>query len=85
MQVIHKFVLGSYDNQGFYFSQGYKILDIQPQNGAICLWVLQDVSKPPTWVNFRVFGTGWTIEVDNMDYIATVQLDALVWHVFKDK
>ena len=64
---------------------GSRILDVQVQNGVICLWATVDTALMPETRIFQIIGTGDS-EVDNChNYIGTVQQDSFVWHIFERK
>jgi len=65
--------------------EGYKLLDVQVQQNAPVVWVLQDVDKPVVHASLWTFGTGWNLPDNPGEYIATFQLESgLVFHVFED-
>ncbi len=66
------------------FSQ---VLDVQMQNGKICLWALQDPEAFKDVRNFLVCGTGGVLNYrpHEIQYLATVQDGQFVWHVFELK
>lgn len=65
--------------------EGAKVLSLQVQNGAPCLWALVRPEKKVRTRYFRVFGTGHPIELKtSFVFIGTYQLDWLVFHVFED-
>lgn len=61
------------------------ILDCQVQHGVGALWALLNPLHPVREVSFAVVGTGhaFPLEWRRMDYIATVQDDPYVWHIFR--
>lgn len=66
--------------------RGARILDVQLQGDAICLWVLVDPDEIVA-VDRIVFilGTGWHVDaavIGICEHLATIQDGALVWHVF---
>ena len=63
-----------------------RILDVQIQNGRLCLWAIVDPSKDNLMRTFRVFGTGWDLPyrfVNRYVHLKTVQDGGFVWHVFE--
>jgi hypothetical protein len=69
-------------------SQTGKILSLQVQGDAVCLWIEVDVEKTASREErrFELFGTGWVIrpsEGHRRLYIGTVQINGFVWHVFE--
>lgn len=61
---------------------GAEILHIDIQVHRPFLWVLVDPSAPKRRYEFRIYGTGQEITLDNLRYIATFQQAGFVWHVF---
>lgn len=66
--------------------KGARILCVQAQNNAPCLWAEVDSEAKPDARLFAVTGTGWAItESDKYErhYIGTFQIDGgeLVFHV----
>lgn len=62
-----------------------KILTVQNQNKVPQLWVLLDTEDPLETRVFHTFGTGHVIPDDiNLVYIATWQLDWMVFHTFEE-
>jgi hypothetical protein len=87
-RVIWKFNLRAY---GHHLSvpRGAKILSVQVQRGAICIWALVDADAPSVAVPYAIIATGALIPDPwkPTDYRGTVQLDGkewgeLVFHVF---
>lgn len=64
-----------------------RILSCQMQRNVPCLWVIVNPAKEKVERTFRVIGTGHFFDPDSRDleYIATVQGHALVWHIFELK
>jgi len=63
-----------------------RILTVQAQHQAICIWAMVNTSAPMEWRYFNVFSTGWEIgDWSEGSYLATVQfLDgSYVLHVFE--
>ena len=62
------------------------ILDVQIQNGRLCLWAVVDPDKDNLSRCFRVFGTGWDLPyrfTTRYKHLKTVQDGGFVWHVFE--
>ena len=85
---IYKYQFGIKSLQHIEIPLGAKILSVQAQRGALCLWALVD--PDPGAVTrahpIRVYGTGHPCDEDPRNFIGTVQTNegALVWHVFGD-
>lgn len=64
---------------------GAKILTVQTQRGAPCIWALVNDDYPSEERRFIVYGTGHPLCENMQEYIGTFQLDNgdLVFHVFE--
>jgi len=64
-----------------------RILDIQYQNGTLCMWALVDDNDLIVNRFFTVIGTGHNIPdfSHGLEYIKTVQDGPYVWHIFEIK
>lgn len=64
---------------------GAKILCVQTQGNALQLWALVDPSRPKSFREFEVVGTGCEIGEGGRRYIGTAQTygGEFVWHVFE--
>jgi pyrroline-5-carboxylate reductase len=82
MIIIHKSIIRT-DRQAVFIPVSAKVLTAQIQAGNICIWYLFDDTKLHVNRFFSVFGTGMEIEEKKFDYVATVQQDGFVWHVFE--
>jgi hypothetical protein len=85
MRTVFKYPLASIE-QTVALPSGARILCVQAQSGALCLWALVDTDNPTVDRTFRVYGTGHALPSDfGSRYIGTVQQmnGALVWHVFE--
>jgi hypothetical protein len=60
---------------------GYKIIDVQEQNGNICLWAIVDPNNELSKVETRAIGTGMNVP-EGYNYLSTVQQGVFVWHIF---
>lgn len=86
MAKVFKYQLPISDAVKVYMPKDAKVLCVQVQNGQPCIWASVNPDKELEERQFRIAGTGHTIEdgiVDN--YIGTVQLHdgKLVFHVFE--
>jgi len=87
MQTIWKFPLQIQDRTLIRIPEGAKILCVQIQNEAPCLWALvRQTDGPKQSRVFRIYAKGHQHEKISGTYIGTFQLDggALVFHVFED-
>jgi hypothetical protein len=82
-RTIYKYVLKLEERQTLSLPLEHKFLDAQLQHGQITLWyevVLGDGHVP---VGHYIVGTGNTIPEGVNRYLATVQKDGFVWHVYR--
>ena len=86
---IYKYSLNLKGLQTIVLPSKFDFLDVQVQNGIICLWFFVDTTKPKVPKNIYIYGTGEDIDFSRLDkdttYLGTVQLDTFVWHVFGEK
>jgi hypothetical protein len=62
-----------------------EILSAQIQNGIPCMWVLVEEKAPLKKRTFKLFNTGVQIKEPGMlDYVATIQNGAIVFHIFEE-
>lgn len=86
---IFKYPLDIIDEQTIKMPTYAKILTVQIQNDAICLWALVEDWQQPEDRKIRIIGTGHPIDEANLEYIGTIQQfvnisnGSLVWHVFE--
>jgi len=85
MKTIWKYQLEIEDSQSINMPIGAKILDVQSQNGVICMWFLVETNNEIHTRNFAIVGTGNPIWMKEYDYIGTTQTrqGVLVWHIFE--
>jgi hypothetical protein len=62
---------------------GSRILSVQDQGGALCLWAEVDPDKCSMPRYFTVVETGGEVPNGNPTYLATVQMGSYVWHVYE--
>ena len=82
-KVIWEFPLVIEDVQIIELPRNYEILTIQVQNGIACLWAMVSPEVPKEKIIIEIIGTGELISIAGRQYIGTVQLFELVFHVFK--
>lgn len=65
--------------------EGATILSVQLQHDCITLWALVVEGRPLAQRKFSVFGTGHKVPygTGTKDFLGTVQVGPLVWHVFE--
>jgi len=81
---IWKWEINITDSQTVNMPVGAKLLDVQMQNSACCLWALCDQFNQYEERRIRFYGTGNPMPDDPGEYVATFQTfdGALVFHVF---
>jgi hypothetical protein len=57
-------------------------LSAQVQNGQLCIWFIVDTHMPPRDAEIYIYGTGNNLPEFIGNYISTVQMEGLVWHIF---
>ena len=72
------------DIQTIPMPEGAKLLDVQMQNGACCIWALCDPKAKNVLRTLAIYGTGNPVPDDPGEYVATFQIHggSLVFHVF---
>lgn len=89
---IWKFPLAEIHEQTIAMPENATILSVQVQpkrgwgsRGEICMWALVDPHAPLQERRFLIYGTGQAIFGWEKEYqfVATVQLDSFVWHIFE--
>jgi len=61
---------------------GAKILHVNVQGNKLFVWAnVNPTQKKVPW-KFKILGTGMCVPDDEYDYITTVFMGSLVWHVF---
>lgn len=84
-ETIYKYQLEITDVQNVVMPKDAKILSVQVQLGALCLWAAVETSNKPKSRNIWIYGTGNpALGVMNKRHIGTVQDGPLVWHVFEE-
>lgn len=84
MKKIYKYTLEVTDTQTLEMPNGSKLLTIQNQNNDIVLWVECDPNAKLVNYNFLIIGTGFELPLlsNQQDYLDTVQIGRLVWHIY---
>lgn len=59
-------------------------LSAQLQNGSMQMWWLCPPNIKSTKC-FRLFGTGTSFDLHDLTYLASIQMDGFVWHLFEEK
>ena len=90
MSKIYKYTLEITDFQSLALPFNAEILSVQAQNNSICLWAKFKDESETEERYFRIIGTGHEFEeknpsVENLNFISTVQLNGLVWHIFESE
>lgn len=84
MRTIWKWELEITDRQVISMPRDANALTVQIQNGKPCLWALVSPDCAKRDVPILIFGTGHPVQNDG-HYIGTVQVGALVFHVFAEQ
>lgn len=85
MTEVWKFWLGEFGSpQPLTMPLGARLLHVAAAvDGGIALWALVDPSHPTVERSFVVLGTGWSYDLSSAEYVGTVRVDWLMWHVFE--
>lgn len=87
MRTIWKFTLGNKPSATVNMPRRAEVLTAQFQDDVVTLWAEVDSEHLLEERHFRIFGTGWDmareIGYEGGKYIATVQRDGFVWHVYE--
>ena len=81
---IWKFPLEVMSEQEVAIPAGYRVLDLQVQDGQPHFWALVDQTAPTVTMKVWMQGTGYKIASNlRLDsHLGTVQLNGFVWHYF---
>lgn len=87
MKTVWKYPLSHFGAHAIEMPDDAKILCVQTQQGAPCLWALVDSDRPRMLRHLGVYGTGHSLPDDLGRYIGTFQTtgafgEPLTWHVF---
>ena len=85
MKTIWKYIIQGIDTgteHTYTMPKNAKFLDAQVQNNVVCFWMLVDNDEPTVFRSIKVFGTGHPVDLDDDDFLATVQEPPFVWHLF---
>ena len=80
---IWKYPLQITDRQFVMLPEGARILTVQMQGKQLCLWAMMNPDALPKRREIQIIGTGHDVSDADGRYIATVQMQALVWHIFE--
>ena len=85
MKSIWKFPLELREEQVVEMPLDSKILSVADQGGQIVIWAEVYTEHRTEQVFFHIFGTGAVIPPSRCQrhYIGTVQLNRLVWHIYR--
>lgn len=84
---VYKYQLELKSHQVIEMPKGSQILTFQEQNGILTLWAIVDTEEFKTEEReISIYATGYTIpdKCDVSNWIGTVQVGSLVWHVFEN-
>ena len=85
MKTVWKFPLRVANSQAVQIPAGAKLLTVQAQGMAVCLWALCDSAALPEPRYIAIHGTGHEVYDGLLEYISTFQMQggALVFHAFE--
>ena len=85
MRSVWKFPLKVANSQAVQIPAGAKILSVQAQGDAVCLWALCDTEALPEPRYIAIHGTGHEVYDGLLEHISTFQMhgSALVFHAFE--
>ena len=81
MRSIWKFKIGAIDDI-VEMPVGATILSAAVQGQEVYIWAIVDVNAPTAKRIIRMFTTGSYIQTDGLEFVGTVFVDWLVFHVF---
>jgi hypothetical protein len=82
---IHKYALAVRDVQEVTFQgRPTRFLSVGEQRGDLVMWVEVDEDGGDHSETIYVLGTGFPVHNLVGDHLGTVQIDGLVWHVFRE-
>lgn len=85
MQAIWKYPLAIADVQEIEVPKHSTFVAVQAQANVPTLWLRVFTGNAVEKVRIRIYGTGHEhSSIPMSDYLGTVQIGALVWHVFGD-
>ena len=82
MKTIYKYSFEIEDSFSLILPYGFEILKVDIQNSVPCFWALIDDKNEVVNVDFKIFGTGFSIKDDNLKYSGTIYQGPYVWHLF---
>lgn len=65
--------------------QGAKVLSVGMQGLKLCIWAIVDTDVPNEGRLFSVYGTGFKISPQNLQFVGTTFMGNYVWHLFEGK
>lgn len=84
MRRIFKYEIGVTDDQEIILPHDFKVLTAQFKDEELCIWADTN-GDYEVRLPIYVFGTGFAIYRRDLTYIATVQQDEFVWHIYHGK
>jgi hypothetical protein len=85
MKVIWKFPLAMQGTQLVMMPKAAAILSVQLQNDLPCIWAMVDGDAEKEPRSIHIYGTGHALTDRKVQFIGTIQMGSLVFHVFEDK
>lgn len=86
MKTIYKYQLDTTDEQTILMPSTAKILTVQMQGLAPCIWAEVDAEQPKEYRTILTYGTGHSMKSTSQRYVGTYQIygDNLVFHVYEE-
>ena len=82
MKTIYKYPLVLDDIQIVPLPRDAHLLTVQEQQGSLMLWASVDTDAREVEQTIYIVGTGQPLQEYHQHYLATIQFDGFVWHVF---
>lgn len=85
---VYKYIVNMQrDTSTIHLPAGARILSFKYQHGALCFWALVNPQTYTEERQFRVVGTGHSIDIpsEKLHFIGTAQMlnGDLIWHLFE--
>jgi hypothetical protein len=87
MRTIYKYPLPLDDVSVVVMPEGAKVLTAQVQGNGIFIWAIVETENTAHRYEFEIIGTGHPFpgsQIKAQKYIATVQQNGFVWHIFQN-
>jgi len=86
MQTIYKYTLQVMTEQSIGMPKDAVVLDVQTQGHSVVIWAEVETENETEQRKFFAYMTGQRdLNLDDVDYIGTTQLDGIVVHVYEER